>query len=161
MFLDPVPVKYLRDAFDNWNRNGRYFPKPKDIADLVEVYKISAKGRHKACGQNGCMEGWIRVFQGRTERGHDIDPVIGAVVKCGCQVGRILEDNCNAECSDRHGKGYHTKDIIWLMKRYESKRDSLPNRPMTDLEVSALLSELDQWRGKTPAFRLPKDVSHA
>lgn len=35
--LDPQAVQY---AFDNWNRNGRYFPKPKDILELVDVYKI-------------------------------------------------------------------------------------------------------------------------
>jgi hypothetical protein len=29
----------LRFAFDNWNRNGRYFPKPKDVLEQVEVYR--------------------------------------------------------------------------------------------------------------------------
>lgn len=35
--LNPDAVTY---AFDNWNRNGRFFPKPKDILDLVATHKI-------------------------------------------------------------------------------------------------------------------------
>jgi hypothetical protein len=37
--LEPLPQKALLYAFDNWQRNGRFFCKPIDILDLVDVYK--------------------------------------------------------------------------------------------------------------------------
>ena len=39
--LDQCGVNELRYAFENWNRNGRFFPKPKDILELVEAYRLS------------------------------------------------------------------------------------------------------------------------
>lgn len=61
--------------------------------------------------------------------------------------------NCDAECKSRHGKGYHMNDIIWLFDRYTRKKDSLPQRPMTDCEISSLLEELDYHRGRKPEWR--------
>lgn len=36
-----LPRSALNYAFDNWQRNGRFFPKPKDILDLVAAYDLS------------------------------------------------------------------------------------------------------------------------
>jgi hypothetical protein len=48
--LDEHSVAALRYAFENWNRNGRYFPKPKDIIELMDAYKMSkAQYGHPTC----------------------------------------------------------------------------------------------------------------
>lgn len=31
----------LRYAFDNWARNGKFFPKPKDIIELCDAFRLS------------------------------------------------------------------------------------------------------------------------
>lgn len=32
-------------AFENWNRNGHFFPKPADIIGLINAYKDANRGR--------------------------------------------------------------------------------------------------------------------
>jgi hypothetical protein len=61
--------------------------------------------------------------------------------------------SCDAACKKRHGSGYHSNDILWLMERYNQVRATLPNRALTDGEVEKLLVELDKKRGSVPAFR--------
>lgn len=39
--LGELPSNAMRYAFENWQRNGRFFPKPKDILDLVDAYKLA------------------------------------------------------------------------------------------------------------------------
>jgi hypothetical protein len=48
--LDDWTVSEMRYAFDNWNSNGRYFPKPKEIVELVEAYRLSGQ----KVGYPGC-----------------------------------------------------------------------------------------------------------
>lgn len=60
---------------------------------------------------------------------------------------------CDAECRSRHGRGYGTEDVIWLLKRYGEVRESLPNSRLTDGEINKLYDELDQKRGQAPAWR--------
>lgn len=49
--LDEWTVAAMRYAFDNWNRNGRFFPKPKDILEQIEAYRLtqSMKYGHPTC----------------------------------------------------------------------------------------------------------------
>jgi len=61
--------------------------------------------------------------------------------------------NCDAICKARHGKGYSEVDIKYLWEIYTEKRESLPNRPMTDLEIDSLLNDLDRKRGHKPVWR--------
>ncbi len=60
---------------------------------------------------------------------------------------------CDADCRDRHGRGYGESDVLWLLKRYMALRESIPNRSLTDGEISKLYDELDQKRGQAPAWR--------
>jgi hypothetical protein len=60
---------------------------------------------------------------------------------------------CDAECKKRHGKGYGSNDIVWLLAKYNQKRAQLPNRPLTDGEVEALMDDLDKHRGHAPLWR--------
>lgn len=73
--LKPVPVAAVRYAFDNWNRNARFFPKPKDILELVEAFNLSKIGpRRKVYEHHGQGYGekdvlylWQRYSQKRAE----------------------------------------------------------------------------------------------
>jgi hypothetical protein len=62
-------------------------------------------------------------------------------------------EGCNAECRARHGKGYGTADVQWLLRRYYAMKDQLPNRRMTAGEINNLLDELDKKRGAAPEWR--------
>ena len=44
-FMREYSLAELQFAFDNWNRNGRFFPKPKDIAEQCDVYRMKARQR--------------------------------------------------------------------------------------------------------------------
>lgn len=60
---------------------------------------------------------------------------------------------CNAECRDRHGRGYGENDVLYLWERYASMIESLPNRGPTDEEIAGLFDDLDKQRGQCPAWR--------
>lgn len=82
--LAPYPAKGIEYAFDNWGRNGKAFPKPSNILELVSAWSLSNKPEFRACGQ--CEDGWIRVYEGLTDGGKPIDPKVGAVKRCQCFV---------------------------------------------------------------------------
>jgi hypothetical protein len=52
-FLNSYSLEELRYAFDNWQRNGQFFPKPSDIVQLVDVFRKSITRR---IGHPGCDE---------------------------------------------------------------------------------------------------------
>lgn len=58
-FLAQYPAQAVIWAFDNWTRNAEYFPKPKDITQLVSTWRESQENEVKTCG--GCDSGWIIV----------------------------------------------------------------------------------------------------
>ena len=83
-FLEAEPPSAVTYAFENWQRNGRYFPRPHDILELIAVFKTDnqIQKRFIPCGK--CDEGWVRVSQGRTAGGNPVDPKVGAVMRCQC-----------------------------------------------------------------------------
>lgn len=83
-FLSPygkVPIEY---AFTKWNESAKWFPKPKDILELIQSYRVQNRVKYQPCGQDGCMDGWVQVFTGTTAGGNPVDPVMGAVTRCHC-----------------------------------------------------------------------------
>ena len=40
--MDPISVSAWGFAFDNLNRNSRFFPKPKDVLEEIQAFKIGA-----------------------------------------------------------------------------------------------------------------------
>ena len=40
-FLDCFADREIEYAFSNWTRNGKFFPKPADIRELIEAYRES------------------------------------------------------------------------------------------------------------------------
>lgn len=88
-FLAPLPAMALQEAFDNWSRNGAYFPQPKNILDLVAAYKVERRIKFQPCGQDTCQDGWTRTFEGNTigsseTPGTPVDPKLGAMKRCRC-----------------------------------------------------------------------------
>lgn len=83
-FLSPYSSKAIEWAFEEFQKSHHYFPKPKEILDLVEEFKIQKRVPFVACQQDNCMDGWKQVFTGKTVGGHDVDPVLGAVTRCQC-----------------------------------------------------------------------------
>lgn len=88
-FLGTMPIGLLRAAFDQWNRTGLYFPKMAQIAELVGKGKQQATVEFRACEKNGCIDGWVRTFAGRTvgssvNAGKPVDQKIGAAMRCQC-----------------------------------------------------------------------------
>lgn len=61
--LDHQPMPAIDYAFDAWQRNGRWFPKPADILQLIAVWKDGRpdKNRFIPCGRDGCIDGWVTV----------------------------------------------------------------------------------------------------
>lgn len=55
--LSSLPIQALRSAFERWNRENIYFPKLKQILDLVAEYKASNITDFHPC--NACENGWV------------------------------------------------------------------------------------------------------
>lgn len=83
-FLSPYSSKGIEWAFGEWQKTGKFFPKPKEILDLLEEFKVAKRAPFVACQEDGCMDGWKQVFTGKTVGGHNVDPVMGAVTRCHC-----------------------------------------------------------------------------
>lgn len=80
--LTPYPLKGIDYAFENWQRNGKIWPKPVNIIELIAAWSLSNKVEFHSCGQ--CDHGWVRIYQGSTHGGKPIDPKVGAVKRCQC-----------------------------------------------------------------------------
>jgi hypothetical protein len=82
-------------------------------------------------------------------------PVPGQIIDlCKTWIApQAYRPGCNSECRDRHGRGYGENDVLYLWERYQSMRDSLPNRPLNAGEINALYDDLDEKRGQAPAWR--------
>lgn len=66
--------------------------------------------------------------------------------------GKVPEYGCESECHALHGKGYHTNDILWLMKKRMSKHTPGEKWSLADWE--AAFNELDEKRaGGAPEWR--------
>ena len=140
-FLNPFSTAELKYAFDNWNRNGRFFPKPKDISDLCDAFRLSLANQNNPVGCHRCN--WTGFYQVKPKPDRVVSP-------CPCRTKPQLRERRR----DPHeGRGYGANDIMWLYKRYMATKDSRPNREMTENEINKLLDELDAKRGESPEWR--------
>ena len=57
--LESFPSKAIESAFENYHREGRYFPKPRDIIERIEDWKASNRVPFESCGK--CQDGWVTV----------------------------------------------------------------------------------------------------
>lgn len=88
-FLEPIPSWLVAKAFLEHAKVGRFFPKPAEILALIEAHKGQNRVEFEACEKNGCIDGWVRVFEGLTVGStvtppKPVDPKIGAVIRCQC-----------------------------------------------------------------------------
>lgn len=132
-------------ACANWMRNGKFFPKPSEILELIHAFGSSPENQARICKK--CLNGWI-VVNPEAKTGDC------KVMPCDCVLeaisdGKIPTKECDSECKRRHGTGYHTNDVHWLFKRYASERKTNPAVKLTDL-----MDELDSKRqGGPPEWR--------
>lgn len=132
-------------AFENWNRNGKFFPKPSEIMELVHAFGSSPDNQIQTCKK--CTNGWIIVNP--NAKVSDYKVIACECVQEAIQLGKIPTHHCDAECQRRHGKGYHTNDLNWLIKRYLTEKAKNP-----DVKISDLMNELDSKRqGGAPEWR--------
>lgn len=124
-------------AFEQWQRNGKFFPKPAEILELVRAYGSSAENQVQYCGH--CQEGWIAINP-------EASPADQQVRRCECVMAAIADSKlpahkCDSACKARHGKGYHTNDVLWLFRRYQRELAVNPKAKPEDF-----LDELDRKR---------------
>lgn len=80
-------------------------------------------------------------------------PVFGEILDlCIAYAPNNGQPICDSECKRRHGKGYGSNDILWLLEQHNRKRDEL-NRPLTEAELEPLYEALDTHRGHKPQWR--------
>lgn len=132
-------------AFENWNRNGEFFPKPTQIMALLQTHGTEVQNQTKFCDK--CNGGWVIVNP-------DASPADYKVVRCQCVEDAIAAQKvathvCDDECKRRHGRGYGTNDMLWLFKKRMAS-----SVPWTEEMYESALRELDGKReqGK-PAWR--------
>ena len=65
---------------------------------------------------------------------------------------KAFAQGCNAECRDRHGKGYGENDILYLVREHAKKRAQV-NRKLTTSEWGVIYDSLDKLRGGSPEWR--------
>ena len=144
--MDPISVAGWRYAFENWNRNGRFFPKPKDILELVDAYKLSKTRPPLPPGCPQCVEGWVKVHSGTTPRGNEVDAKVGGVVRCECFGNTSLrrsqqEFGCEG--------GFGATEIMALFKKVQDRADSFRDAdyvPLTDTEIVEMCREVEARR---------------
>jgi hypothetical protein len=61
-FLDCFTEQEVSYAFENWGRNGKFFPKPGDIRELVDAYRDSTRPAFKASANPGTGFGKIELL---------------------------------------------------------------------------------------------------
>lgn len=59
---------------------------------------------------------------------------------------------CDTECRRKHGKGYGSNDILWLLEKYNQKRAAV-NRALNEDEMEEIYKALDKHRGYAPQWR--------
>lgn len=111
--LDPFPLPAIEWAFDNWRRNGRWFPVYGDILDQCIAYEPPEKYAYSP--------------------------------------------GCDAECRQRHHKGYNETDMK-ILNQFVVSLVLAEGRPkdqrLSEDEIESILSQLDQKRGSAPEWRL-------
>lgn len=68
--------------------NGARMPTPAELKLSIDDFNSKqaqiATGSYVPCNQGDCKFGWIRVFEGRTSDGNEVDKVVGGVHRCQC-----------------------------------------------------------------------------
>jgi hypothetical protein len=106
-FLREYSLPELRYAFENWVRNSRFFPKPKDIVDLVEAFRVTQKDRS---GYPGCDD----QCKSRHFRGYGENDVKWLMKRC-----EMMKDMTDPQATKRMTES----EIEQLLSELDSKRE--------------------------------------
>jgi hypothetical protein len=129
-------------AFENWQRSGKFFPKPAELLELLHTFSSSSENQVKLCGI--CKDGWVITNP-------DAKPSDHIMRRCECMQAAINESKIPVRASDkaRHGRGYGANDVLWLWK---SRQTSGTRWAAADW--NAALDHLDGLRaGGAPEWR--------
>lgn len=82
--LESFPSKGIEQAFENYQREGKFFPKPKDIIERIEDWKAANRMPFESCGE--CMDGWLIVTseEKKTPRGVELSYYPQYAERCQC-----------------------------------------------------------------------------
>jgi hypothetical protein len=129
-------------AFDNWNRNGAFFPKPTEILQLIHTFGGSSENQVKLCGL--CHDGFVI-------SNPNAKPSDYIMHRCPCLQAAIAAAKVavKAVYRSRYGRGYHGNDLMWLWKERQKSKG-----PWTEAMYYAALDRLDKIRsGGAPEWR--------
>ena len=129
-FLKQFSMIEIRYAFEHWNSHERWFPKPKDISDLCDAYRLLVANIQFSPGCHRCN--WDAFYEtkkaGYKER---------VVAQCPC----VQNPSLREQQPLHNGTGYGTNDMLWMFKRMQQVY-AAGDTPDTE----ELLNELDRKR---------------
>jgi hypothetical protein len=128
-------------AFEQWNRNGKFFPKPAEILEYTHAFGYSEQNQVQYCGS--CRDGWTTLNPEASISDQQFR-------RCECVISAIAQSKipikiCDRVCKAKHGTGYHWNDVYWLFKRLLKERATNPNANAEDF-----YEELDSKRQSGP-----------
>lgn len=80
--LAPCSEEAIHYAFQRWMKEGKTFPKPSNIMELVLECEKKIREEFKPCGE--CEEGWKRETVGFFANGKPFHSHFGAMKRCQC-----------------------------------------------------------------------------
>jgi hypothetical protein len=100
-FLVQFSLAELRYAFEHWNRNARWFPKPKDISDLCDEYRVELANKEIPIGCERCdWSGFYETHRRGVER---------FVAPCPCRENIGLRTR-------KRGRLASDEELAWMMR---------------------------------------------
>lgn len=140
-FLKQFSLAEVRYAFGKWTEDKQFFPKPKEISDLCDVFRLSLANQGFPIGCHRCN--WTGFYQVK-QKGIEV-----FVADCPCRTNPSLREK------QERNQGYNWDDMFWL---YTRMRQIYKVGDTPDSEV--LLTELDSKRpdGAPKWRRSAKDV---
>lgn len=134
-FMGGYSIAELRFAFENWQRNGRFFPKPKDIAEQCEAYRVGEVSKHIPIGCERCD--WTGFYQVRQEG------VERFVAECPCRTNVGLRTRCTKQKAAREELA-----LMWSqLKKFEAGKTMEP-KPKQISGIIPTTAELAQQLAK-------------
>lgn len=112
--LQPFSYREIDSALRRWQDDteieeythkprGSRMPTAAELRLSIERASRANTPRFQACEQHGCVEGWIKVFEGKTSGGNIVDARAGAVRRCQCFIEWAAARSYRAESVGKKG----------------------------------------------------------
>lgn len=148
-FLQEFSLAELRYAFENWERNNRWFPKKADIRELCEAYRLSEIAKTDAETPVGCERCDWSGFYTVTWR----SSVERVVAECPCRTNVSLRTKCNKNMATMQEK----REMYVALKKFGESKSmaAVIEKPKqvsgiipTTRELAAQLANGKRWESK-------------